>query len=104
MLHLQTSIPNIAQLLDALIEMEEFMKTSLFKDLLQHGYPHLTIENQNAILSVSEVVQKNIGSIGESGSISKTEWVVLSPFGSPHNACVRNIMALASDRNRFALQ
>lgn len=104
MLHLQTSIPNTAQLLDALIEMEEFMNPSLFKDLLQHSYPHLTIENQIAVLSVSEVVQKNIGSIGESGSISKTEWVVLSPFGSPHNACVRSIMALASDRNRLALQ
>jgi len=104
LLHMQINKPNITQILDALIEKEDFMNPNLFKDLLQHCYPNLTIENQNSVLNISEAVQKIISSSSESGSISAPDWVVLSPLGSRHNACVRNVMTFASDRNRFAPQ
>jgi len=104
LLHMQINKPNITQILDALIEKEDFMNPNLFKDLLQHFYPNLTIENQNSVLNISEAAQKIISSSSESGSISAPDWVVLSPSGSKHNACIRNVMTFASDRNRFASQ
>jgi hypothetical protein len=104
LLHMQINKPNITQILDALIEKEDFMNPNLFKGLLHHSYPNLTIENQNSILTTYEMVQKIISSSSESSSIQAPDWVVLSPSGNPPNACVRNMMTLASDRNRFALQ
>jgi hypothetical protein len=104
LLHMQINKPNVNQLLDALIEKEDFMNPNLFKDLLQHSYPNVSIENQNSVLSISETVRKIISSSSEGGSISAPDWAVLSPSGSQHNACVRNIMTFASDRNRFAPQ
>ena len=101
---MQINKPNITKILDALIEKEDFMSPNLFKDLLQHCYPNLTIENQNSVLNISEAVQKIISSSSESCSISVPDWVVLNPSGSQHNACIRNVMTFASDRNIFAPQ
>ena len=33
------------------------------------------------------------------------DWVILNPHGSPNNACMRNVMVMASDKsNRFTLK
>ena len=106
MLHMQImgTLPT-SQHLDSLIEREELMNPKLFNDLLNHSYPNLTSDNQTAILSVSEIIQKIPSANTQEGAVSIPDWVVLNPYGSPNNACMKNVMVMASDKsNRFTLK
>ena len=81
------------------------MSPKLFNDLLNHSYPNLTSDNQTAILSVTEIIQKIPSANTQDGSVSVPDWVVLNPYGSPSNACMKNVMVMASDKsNRFTLR
>lgn len=94
-----------AQLLDDLIEIESLMNPKLFSDLLNHSYPNLTSENQTSILSIAEAIQKNPSANNENDLASLPDWAVLNPHGIPSNACMKNVMAMASDKsNRFKLR
>lgn len=94
-----------AKLLDDLIERESLMNPKLFSDLLNHSYPNLTSENQTSILSITEAIQKNLNTNNENGPTSLPNWAVLKPHGIPSNACMKNVMVMASDKsNRFNLR
>jgi hypothetical protein len=106
MLHLHTAnVLSTAQLLDSLIEREELMNPKLFNDLLNHSYPNLTPDNQAAIFRVAEKIQEIPKATTEGDSISMPDWIVLNPLGTATNACMTNVMVLASDKsNRFTLR
>lgn len=106
MLHLHiTNVLSAAQLLDALIEREELMSPKLFNDLLNHSYPNLTPGNQASTSKIAETIQEIPSTSTEGGSVSMPDWVVLNPRGTATNACMTNVMVLASDKsNRFTLR
>lgn len=106
MLHMQImGTLSATQHLDSLIEREELMNPKLFNDLLNHSYPNLTSDNQTAILSVSELLQKFPSANTQDGAVSMPDWIVLNPHGSLNNACMKNVMVMASDKsNRFTLK
>ena len=106
MLNMQmTGVLSTAHLLDSLIEREELMNPKLFNDLLNHSYPNLTTENQAAISSITEIIQKIPIANSEGDAISMPDWVILNPHGTPNNACMKNVMVMGSDKsNRFTLK
>ena len=106
MLHMQMmGTLSTSQQLDSLIEREEFMNPKLFNDLLNHSYPNLTTDNQTAILSVSEIIQKIPSANTQDEAVSMPDWVILNPYGSPNNACMKNVIVMASDKsNHFTLK
>jgi hypothetical protein len=106
MLHMQImGTLSTSQQLDSWIEREELMNPKLFNDLLNHSYPNLTPDNRAAILSVSEIIQNIPSANTQDGAVSMPDWVVLNPYGSPNNACMKNVLVMASDKsNRFTLK
>jgi hypothetical protein len=106
LLHMQIAATlSSAKHLDSLIEREEFMSPRLFDDLLKHSYPNLTADNLVAISSIVEIIQKIPSCGSEGGSHSMPDWIILNPHGLPNDACIKNVMVLASDRsNRFPLR
>ena len=81
------------------------MNPKVFSDLLNHGYPNLTTDNQAIISIIFEIIQKT-NSINTGGrTVSIPDWVVLNPHGTPNNACMKNVMVMASDKsNRFTMK
>ena len=81
------------------------MNLKVFSDLLNHSYPNLTADNQAAISSISEIIQGIPIANSEGKPASIPDWVVLNPHGTANNACMNNVMVMASDKsNRFALK
>jgi hypothetical protein len=81
------------------------MNPKIFSDLLNHSYPNLISENQAAILSIADAIQKIQSTNTEVGSALLSDWSVLNPYGITSNACRRNVIVMATDKsNRFSLR
>jgi hypothetical protein len=106
MLHMMTSnqSSDARSRLDAIIQRDQIMNPSLFKELLSDAYPELSAENIDALLDIFEKIPPSVpeGTVGDSSALP--DWVVLNPKAQSNAVCARNALVTASDKsNRFHL-
>jgi hypothetical protein len=104
MLHMMTlnHSTTTTSALDAVIQRDQMMNPSLFKQLLSDTYPELSAESVSAILDIFEKILPTATNESRGDSAAIPDWAVLEPDAQSNALCARKILVTASDKsNRF---